>query len=119
MAELTEAIKMVKLACHGLSEKKAEDIEVIDISEVSVMSDYFVLASASNQNQMSALVRSVDEEMTKAGYSLKAQEGNQYSSWILLDYTDIIVHIFTRDDREFYGLEKLWQDGKKVEIEQL
>lgn len=114
---MTDSLEMVKLACHGLSEKKAEDIEVIDISEVSVMSDYFILASASNQNQMSALVRSVDEEMTKAGYTLKSQEGNQYSSWILLDYTDIIVHLFTREDREFYSLEKLWQDGKKVEIE--
>ncbi|MBE5900708.1 MAG: ribosome silencing factor [Lachnospiraceae bacterium] len=114
---MADSLDMVKLACHGLSEKKAEDIEVIDISEVSVMSDYFILASASNQNQMSALVRSVDEEMTKAGYTLKSQEGNQYSSWILLDYTDIIVHLFTREDREFYSLEKLWQDGKKVEIE--
>ena len=114
---MADSLDMVKLACHGLSEKKAEDIEVIDISEVSVMSDYFILASASNQNQMSALVRSVDEETTKAGYTLKSQEGNQYSSWILLDYTDIIVHLFTREDREFYSLEKLWQDGKKVEIE--
>ncbi|MBE5906906.1 MAG: ribosome silencing factor [Lachnospiraceae bacterium] len=113
---MADSLEMVKLACHGLSEKKAENIEVIDITDVSVMSDYFIIASASNQNQMSALVRSVDEELTKAGYTLKSQEGNNYSSWILLDYTDIIVHIFTHEDREFYNLEKLWQDGKKLEL---
>jgi ribosome-associated protein len=113
---MADSLEMVKLACHGLSEKKAENIEVIDITDVSVMSDYFIIASASNQNQMSALVRSVDEELTKAGYTLKSQEGNNYSSWILLDYTDIIVHIFTHEDREFYNLEKLWQDGKKIGI---
>ena len=116
---MPDSKEMVKLACHGLSEKKADDIRVIDISEVSLIADYFILASASNQNQMSAVVRSVDEELTKAGYHLKSQEGNNYSSWILLDYTDIVVHIFTKEDRHFYNLEKLWQDGKEVDIQDI
>ncbi len=114
---MPNTMDMVKLACHGLSEKKAGDIKVIDITNVSLVADYFIIASASNQNQMTALVRGVDEELTKAGYSLKSQEGNNYSSWILLDYTDIIVHIFTEEDREFYKLEKLWQDGTEVDIQ--
>ena len=113
---MTNTLEMVKIACHGLSEKKATDIKVIDITNVSLVADYFVIASASNQNQMAALVRSVDEELTKAGYQLKSQEGNNYSSWILLDYTDIIVHVFTEEDREFYNLEKLWQDGTEVDV---
>ncbi len=115
---MADTREMTRLACVGLSEKKAEDIRIIDISNVSLVADYFVIAAASNQNQMSALVRSVDEELTKGGYNLKSQEGNNYSSWILLDYTDIIVHIFTKEDREFYKLEKLWQDGKEIDLKE-
>ena len=109
---------MVRLAVKGLDEKKGIDIKVIDISNISLIADYFVIAAASNQNQMSALVRGVDEELNKAGYELKQQEGNNYSSWILLDYNDIIVHVFTEEDREFYNLEKLWVDGTEVDIEE-
>lgn len=113
---MTDARKMVELSVKSLDEKKAIDIKVIDISNISLIADYFVIAAASNPNQMNALVRAVDEELTKNGCHLKSQEGNEYSSWILLDYTDIIVHIFTEDDRAFYNLEKLWQDGKEVDI---
>ena len=109
---------MALLACEALEDKKASDIKVIDISNISLIADYFVIAAASNQNQMSALVRGVDEELNKAGYELKQQEGNNYSSWILLDYNDIIVHVFTEEDREFYNLEKLWVDGTEVDIEE-
>lgn len=115
---MADVKQMVQLACIGLSEKKADNIKVIDITNVSLVADYFVIAAANNQNQMSALVRSVDEQLEKAGYHLKSQEGNNYSSWILLDYTDIIVHIFTQEDREFYNLEKLWQDGTSVDIKE-
>ncbi|MCR4955870.1 MAG: ribosome silencing factor [Lachnospiraceae bacterium] len=113
---MADAKEMVRIAHHALDEKKASDIKVIDITGVSLITDYFIIASASNQNQMSALVRSVDEELSKAGYQLKAQEGNNYSSWILLDYTDIIVHVFTEEDRDFYNLEKLWKDGTEIDI---
>lgn len=113
---MTNSKEMVRLACEGLSDKKALDIKVIDISNVSLIADYFVIASATNQNQMSALVRNVDEKLDTNGYHLKSQEGNNYSSWILLDYTDIIVHVFTQEDRNFYNLEKLWQDGTEVDI---
>lgn len=113
---MADSLDMLKKAVYGLNEKKAINIQAIDISEVSLITDYFIIAAASNQNQMSALVRSVDEEMEKAGYHMVSQEGNNYSSWILLDYNDIIVHIFTEEDREFYNLEKLWQDGKKMDI---
>lgn len=116
---MNHALEMVKLAYEGLEDKKAENIKIIDISNLSVIADYFVIAHATNSNQMGALVRSVDEKMHKAGYALKQQEGNNYSSWILLDYADIIVHIFTEEDRSFYGLEKLWSDGIEVDITKL
>lgn len=111
---MNNARNMMEIAANALDEKKAIDIRIIDISNVSLVADYFVIAAASNQNQMGALVKAVDEKLTKTGYSLKSQEGNMYSSWILLDYTDIIVHIFTEEDREFYDLEKLWQDGTEI-----
>ena len=116
---MNKSLEMVKLAYHGLDDKKATDIKVIDISNLSVIADYFVIANANNSNQMGALVRSVDENLHKAGYTLKQQEGNNYSSWILLDYNDIIVHIFTQEDRSFYNLEKLWKDGVEVDVNTL
>ena len=116
---MNNAKEMMEIAVNALDEKKAIDIRVIDISNVSLVADYFVIAAASNQNQMSALTRNVDEKLTKEGYSLKSQEGNSYSSWILLDYTDIIVHVFTEEDREFYNLEKLWQDGVEIPVKDI
>ena len=111
--------EMAKLACHALSEKKAEDIQVIDISEISVLADYFVIASASNSNQLQALVDAADEALYKAGYSCTQSEGNRNSSWILLDYKDIIIHLFSKEDRLFYDLERIWQDGKFISPEEL
>ena len=108
--------EMAKLAYQALSEKKAEDIRIIDISEISVIADYFIIASGSNANQ---LQDSVDEQLYKAGYHAKQIEGNQRSSWILMDYSDIIVHIFSKEDRLFYDLERIWRDGKDIDPEEL
>ncbi|MCR5345692.1 MAG: ribosome silencing factor [Lachnospiraceae bacterium] len=116
---MNNAKEMMEIAVNALDEKKAIDIRVIDISNVSLVADYFVIAAASNPNQMSALTRNVDEMLTRAGYNLKSQEGNSYSTWILLDYTDIIVHVFTEEDREFYNLEKLWQDGVEIPVKDI
>ena len=111
--------ELAKLACHALSEKKAEDVRVIDISEISVLADYFVIANGTNPNQIQAMVDAVDEELTKIGHGAKQIEGNQQSSWVLMDFSDIIVHVFSREDRLFYDLERIWRDGKVVEPEEL
>lgn len=111
--------KMAKLACHALSEKKAEDIQVIDISGVSVIADYFVIASASNSNQLQAMMDGAEEELYKAGFHCSQKEGNQNSSWILMDYKDIIIHLFSKEDRLFYDIERIWQDGKFISPEEL
>lgn len=111
--------EMVKIACHALNEKKAEDIKIIDIGEISPIADYFVIASGANANQLQAMVDTVDEELTKAGYHAKQVEGNRNSSWILMDYNDIVVHVFSKEDRLFYDLERIWTDGKKVDLEDL
>ena len=108
--------EMVKLAYQALSDKKGEDIKIIDIQSVSVLADYFIIANGNSDSQVSALVENVDEKTHAAGYGLKQQEGARGGAWILLDYGDVIVHVFGRESRSFYNLEHVWSDGKIVEM---
>lgn len=110
---------MAKIAYQALDDKKGEDIKVINISEVSVLADYFVIANGSNDSQVRALVDSVEEQLAKAGYDAKQREGIGLGSWVLLDYGNIIVHVFDKENRLFYDLERIWRDGKIVDIDSL
>lgn len=111
--------EIAKLACDALAEKKASDIKVIDIHDISVIADYFVLADGENQNQLQAMQSAVDEALYKAGIHAKQVEGNNNSTWILMDYGDIIVHIFSKEDRLFYDLERIWRDGTVIDPSEL
>lgn len=108
-------LDIVKLLKDALSDKKAEDIKILDIHEISVLGDYFVIASGNNINQLQAMEDAVDEVMYKNGYHQKQVEGTRQSSWILLDYGNIVVHLFSKEDREFYDLDRIWKDGIEVE----
>lgn len=108
---MEQAKEMTKLAINALEDKKGEDVRVIDIRQVSVMADYFLIASGSNPNQVQAMADSVEETLGKAGYPCRQIEGYQSANWILMDYGDIIVHVFCREDRLFYDLERIWRDG--------
>ena len=110
--------EMTKIALRALDDKKDRDVKVIDIHEVSVLADYFVIASGSNQNQVQAMVDNVEEMLTKAGYEPKQIEGTRNSSWILMDYGDLIIHVFDEENRLFYDLERIWRDGKVLEMEE-
>ena len=110
-------LDIVKKAVLALEDKKAEDIRVIDITEVSSIADYFVIANGTNQNQLQAMLDAVDEALYKEGKKAKQVEGNQQSTWILMDYEDIIVHLFSKEDRLFYDLERIWRDGKEINIQ--
>ena len=112
-----KAKEMAKLAIKAMEDKKAEDISLIDISEVSVIADYFLIASGSNRSQIQAIIDNVEETLGRAGAALKQIEGYDTANWVLMDYGDIIVHVFDRDNRLFYDLERIWRDGKKVDIE--
>ena len=107
------------LAVEALEGKKAEDIAIIDISEVSVIADYFIIAGGNNKSQIQALSDVVDEKLGRAGLPLKQIEGYNNANWILLDFGDIIVHIFDKENRLFYDLERIWCDGKKIELNDL
>lgn len=111
--------EMAKIACLAMEDKKAENIKIIDISKISVIADYFIIASGTNRNQVQALADNVQEELGKKGTDCKQIEGYQTANWILLDYNDIIVHIFNSEDRLFYDLERIWRDGKNVEVSEL
>lgn len=108
--------EIARLAIRALEEKKAENIEVIDISEVSVIADYFIIANGTNRNQNQALADSVEEAIVRAGGNLKQVEGYDTANWILMDFLDVIVHIFDRDNRLFYDLERIWRDGKQIDL---
>ena len=116
---MNQALEMARVTYQALDEKKGEDIRVIDISGISVIGDYFVITNGTSDSQVRALVDNVEEKMHKAGYELKEQEGNNSGTWVLLDYGDIIIHIFDRENRPFYNLERIWSDGKDVEMNEL
>ncbi len=106
-------------AIEALEDKKGEDIRIIDISEVSILADYFIIASGNNRNQVQALCDNVEEKLGKMGVIQKQIEGYDNGNWILVDYRDIVIHIFDKENRLFYDLERIWRDGKFIEKENL
>lgn len=111
--------EMVKLAYQALDDKKGEDIQVIEIKEISILADYFIIANGTNTPHVDALVSNVKEVLGKEGHEPKRIEGIRSASWILLDYGDLVIHVFSKEDRLFYNLERIWRDGKIVSKEQL
>nr|WP_294492292.1 ribosome silencing factor [uncultured Mediterraneibacter sp.] len=116
---MNQSKEMARIAWQALSDKKGEDIQIIDITGISVLADYFIIANGNNDSQVSALVDNVEDELHKSGYELKQREGRGGSSWVLLDFGDIIVHVFDKENRLFYDLERIWKDGKNITIEEL
>lgn len=116
---MEQSKEMARIACNALDEKKGEDIKVIDIAGVSVLADYFIIANGTNESQVRALVDNVEEELHKAGYEVKQREGYGSGKWVLLDFGDIIVHVFDKENRLFYDLERIWRDGKAIDIQSL
>lgn len=116
---MDQSKEMARIAYNALSDKKGEDIKIIDITGLSVLADYFIIANGNSDSQVNALVDNVEEELHKAGYPLKQREGQASGSWVLLDFGDIIVHVFDRENRLFYDLERIWKDGKDISVEEL
>lgn len=101
-----------------LEDKKGQDILILDISSVAVFSDYFVIATGISPIHVQALSDEVEQKLIEEGYSLRSKEGYKEAKWILLDFYDVIVHIFQRADREYYMLERLWADAKPINFSQ-
>lgn len=111
-------IDLVKAAVRALDEKKAEDIEVIQITELSVVADYFVIANGTSNTHVRALASEVEDALSKQGVEAGHIEG-RVTGWILLDYGSVVVHVFHKESRAYYNLERLWADGKKIEIDNM
>ena len=105
----------LKVVYEAVEDKFGKDTVILDIQALTPMADYFVITTAGNPNQMSAIAESVDKELSKLGGRLTHKE-DECSDWVLMDFGDIIVHIFNDESRGFYDLERLWADAKKVQI---
>ena len=110
---------IVKKAYDALNDKKGEDIKIIEIGKLSTVADYFIIANGSNAPHVESLVDNVEEELLKENIHAERIEGVKSSGWILMDYSDVVVHVFSKEDRLFYDLERIWRDGKEVDVESL
>ena len=109
--------ELALLAAKALSDKKGKEIRVLEIAALTTLADYFVLATGSSNTQINALVDNVEKVLTEeAGEEPLHREGYRGGTWVLLDYGCIAIHVFNQEAREFYGLERLWQDGKPVDL---
>ena len=111
---MNQAKEMARLAVEALEDKKAVDVRILDIGQISTLADYFIIASGNNRNQVQAMADNVDEVLAKAGYQAKQTEGYRNANWILLDYGDVVIHLFDEENRLFYDLERIWRDGEEV-----
>lgn len=111
---MNQAKEMARLAVEALEDKKAVDVRILDIGQISTLADYFIIASGNNRNQVQAMADNVDEVLAKVGYQAKQTEGYRNANWILLDYGDVVIHLFDEENRLFYDLERIWRDGEEI-----
>lgn len=111
------SLETAKMAVKALDSKKALDIKFIKIKDISAIADYFVIATGTSSTHVKALADEVEAQLDESGISVSHVEGYRSNSWILLDYVDVVVHVFSDEAREYYDLERLWQDGEIIDIE--
>lgn len=113
---LLETKEFALLAAHAAAEKKATDVVVLDVAASLVITDYFVIATGSTDRQVRAIADEIEEKLKEVGLRTIGEEGEREAKWILLDFGDIVVHVFQPDEREFYRLERLWNDAAHVAL---
>ena len=110
--------QMTKIVYDAIDDKLGQDISIINIGKVSSLCDYFVIATAGSTRQVKAIADNVQDALTEYGIEPRSKEGYQTQNWILLDYGDVMVHVFDEENRLFYDLERIWRDGKEVDAEE-
>ncbi len=110
-----DALKILEIAVKALDSKKAKDIEAIKIGDLTIIADYFIIASATSSTQVKALADEVEFKLSEAGIEPDHIEGRA-TGWILLDYGSVVVHVFYEETRRFYDLERHWSDGQHLDI---
>lgn len=116
---MLEPKEMAELAVKALDEKKGKDIRMLHIEAQSTLADYFVICNGTSTTQVRALADAVEEILDKAGEQPHHIEGHRGGQWTLMDYSSVVIHIFTEEGREFYSLERLWSDAEQVDISAL
>lgn len=116
MSEVQEILETVVATCE---DRKAENCVVLDMKQLTPITDYFVICHGNNERQVQAIARSVKEELEKKGFDVKRLEGFEQARWILIDIDTVICHIFHKDERSYYNLERLWGDATYVEVEDI
>ncbi|CDQ18065.1 ribosome-associated protein [Halobacillus karajensis] len=114
-----ESKELVNLAAQACDEKRAQDIVVLDMSDVSLIADYFLICEGSNERQVQAIARELKNQAEQNGIEVKRMEGFEQARWVLVDLNDIVCHIFHKDERHYYNLERLWGDADNVTVEGL
>lgn len=112
---LTQQQKL-EIIVKALDSKKAEDIKVIKVGDLTVIADYFVIADGTSSTQTKALADEAEYKMQENGVVPNRVQGNNGSNWVIIDYGDIVVHVFGKEQRDFYNLERLWRDGEDIDI---
>ncbi len=110
--------EILKIAVRAIDSKRGENIKIIKIDELTVIANYFIIANGSSTTQVKALADEVEFKLSQAGLEPKRTEGYQGANWIVLDYIDVVIHIFHKETRDFYDLERLWQDGVEISPEE-
>ena len=110
--------KILKIALNALNEKKATQLSAIHVGELTVITEYFIIATANSSSHIRVLADIVDEKLSKEGIEASHIEGKA-TGWVLLDYNSVVIHIFSREAREFYGLDRMWNDGEQLDLSKI
>ncbi|MBI1378622.1 MAG: ribosome silencing factor [Frankiales bacterium] len=116
MAASARALELTRIAAEAASDKLAEDIVALDVSDTLVITDVFLLCSAANDRQVRAIVDGIEEALDRIDVDPVRREGERDGRWVLLDYVDLVVHVQHSEERTYYGLERLWKDGARIAL---
>ncbi len=112
-----KVVEIAQFAATAAEEIKAQDVMILDIRGLSIFADYFVICHGNSQTQVQAIATAIKEKVTESNIDLKGMEGYQDARWVLIDLGDVVVHVFHKDEREFYGLERLWGDARQINVQ--
>ncbi len=115
---MNKILRLAQEAARVADDKKAEDITVLDLRKISTLTDSFVICSVTNIRQARAIAQEIEERLARRGLKLDHMEGYPDSTWILMDYTDLVIHVFTKEARKYYDLEHLWGDAPRLDLDE-
>ena len=113
-----EAFEILKIAANALNAKKARELNAVKVADLTVLAEYFLMCTATSSTHVRALADEVEEKLSEEGVTPHHIEGKT-TGWIVLDYGSVIIHVFSRDQREFYDLDKMWSDGEQVNLDEI